>query len=193
MIVGLTGGIGSGKTTIAEFFSELGIPVYNSDKEAKRLMCTSKKLKKGIKELLGNEAYKNEKLNKTYISSKIFNDSSLLKKMNAVVHPAVRKSFQRWAKRQTAPYVIQESALLFENSTAEFYDKIILVIAPEKQRIQRVVDRDGSSEKEVHNRLKNQLPDKLKIPLADFVLENTDMQKTKQLVNELHIALIDNC
>ncbi len=192
MIVGLTGGIGSGKTTVAHFFVELGVPVYNSDEEAKQLMVASKHVKKAIIELLGKKAYKGKKLNKKYISAQIFNDVSLLEKMNEIVHPAVKKDFLAWAKRQKAPYVIQETALIFENSKQDFYDFVILVTAPLSTRIERVIQRDGSSKNDVLNRLQNQLDDKEKIPLSDYVLENIELSKTRLKVEEIHKALLDN-
>lgn len=191
-IVGLTGGIGSGKSTVADFFDALDIPVYNSDQEAKALMVNSKKLKKSIIELLGKKAYTGKILNRTYIADSIFKDVALLQKMNDIVHPAVRKHFLKWVEKQDAPYVIQETALIFENSSAEFYDEIILVTAPEDIRIERVVKRDKSTKKEVLNRLKKQLPDIEKIPLADFVIENLELKKTKQKVAEVHDALLEN-
>ena len=191
-VVGLTGGIGSGKTTVANFFVELGVPVYNSDKEAKRLMKSSKKVKKAIVELLGEKAYEGKKLNKKYISEQIFNDESVLKEMNGIVHPAVQKDFLAWTKKQKAPYLIQETALIFENAKQEYYDFIILVTAPIKRRLERVVLRDGSSEKEVLDRLKNQLDDDEKIPYSDYVLENTELSKTKLKVEKIHYALLDN-
>lgn len=191
MIVGLTGGIGSGKTTVANFFKDLGVPVYNSDQEARKLMRTSKKLKKAIIELLGENAYTGKKLNKTYISDKIFNSEKLLQNLNSIVHPAVRTHFLKWKKKQEAPYVIQETALIFENKAQAFYDKIILVVAPEPQRIQRVSARDSISEYQVESRLKNQLKDDQKIPFSHFVIENVDLAKTQRKVVEVHKALLD--
>ncbi|TMM56913.1 dephospho-CoA kinase [Maribacter algarum] len=193
MIVGLTGGIGSGKTTVANFFKELGVPIYNSDKEARKLMRTSKKVKNAIIELLGEEAFTGKKLNKTLISDKIFNNKKLLQKLNSIVHPAVRAHFVKWEKKQDAPYVIQETALIFENKSQDFYDKIILVVALEAQRIQRVSERDGISEEQVQNRLMNQLEDVEKIPFADYVIENTNLSKTKKEVNRVNKALLDYC
>lgn len=192
IIVGLTGGIGSGKSTVAGFFVELGVPVYNSDEEAKKLMTSSKNVKKAIIELLGKKAYKGKKLNKKFISEKIFNDRSLLNKMNGIVHPAVQEHFLTWAKKQKAPYVIQETALIFENAKQGFYDFIILVTAPEEQRLERVIIRDGSSKKAVSDRLKNQLSDAEKIPYSDFVLENIELPKTRLEVEEVHNALLDH-
>ena len=193
MIVGLTGGIGSGKTTVAKFFVELGVPVYNSDKEAKKLMKSSKKVKKAIIELLGENAYKGKRLNKIYISDKIFKNKSLLTELNSIVHPAVRKHFLRWTKRQDSPYVIQETAIIFENSGQDFYDKIILVTAPEEERIQRVMVRSGISKNAILARLKNQWLDIKKEPLSDYVIVNLKLTKTKIKVEEVHNAILDIC
>lgn len=191
MIVGLTGGMGSGKTTVGKFFIELGIPIYNSDVSAKELMKSSKKVKKSIIKLLGKDAYKGKSLNKRYIAESVFNNRVLLKKLNAIVHPAVRKDFLKWIKKQDAPYVIQETALIFENDSERLYDKIVLVTAPLNLRLNRVMDRDGSTENEVAARLKNQLVDAEKIPLSDFVIENVELLKTKAIVEDVHSALLE--
>lgn len=191
-IVGLTGGIGSGKTTVARMFGDLGVPVYDSDKEAKKLMRSSKKLKKAIIELFGAEAYKDKKLNKKYISNKIFNNRDLLEKLNSIVHPAVRKHFLSWAKKQKTVYVIQEAAIIYENGKHGFYDKIILVTAPQSTRIKRVMDRDKVSKQEVVARIKHQWPDEKKIPLSDFIIENLDLEKTRTKVFEVNLALLEN-
>lgn len=192
IIVGLTGGIGSGKTTVAKFFVELGVPVYNSDKEAKKLMKSSKKLKKAIIGLLGKNAYKGKRLNKKHISDKIFENKSFLEKLNAIVHPAVRNHFLRWVERQNSPYVIQETAIIFENSGQDFYDKIILVTAPEDERILRVMRRSGITKKAILARLKNQWTDAKKIPLSDYVIDNLELLKTKIKVEEVNKAILDN-
>ncbi|MEO0526182.1 MAG: dephospho-CoA kinase [Bacteroidota bacterium] len=191
MIVGLTGGIGSGKTTVGKMFKELGVPVYNSDVEAKRLMHASKEVKKAIIGLLGSEAYKGEELNKKYISDTVFKDAELLQKLNDIVHPAVKNHFKGWVKKQISPYVIQETALIFENSSQEFYDKIVLVTAPQNIRIQRVTKRDGVSKKNVMERIKNQLKDTEKIKLSDFVIKNTKLEKTKLIVRQVHSELLN--
>ena len=190
MIVGLTGGIGSGKSTVAKMFMDLGIPVYDSDKEAKELMVTSEKVRAAIIELLGNSAYNSEGLDRSYIADKVFKDSELLKKLNGIVHPAVREHFLNWAKKQKSPYVVQETALIFENDAQDKYDCTILVTAPLNSRIQRVVQRDGTSEKAVKDRMNNQLEDSHKKKLADFNIENLDLDKTKEKVKELHLKLL---
>ncbi|MDC6364955.1 MULTISPECIES: dephospho-CoA kinase [Flavobacteriaceae] len=189
-IIGLTGGIGSGKSTVATMFRELGVPVYDSDKEAKHLMVTSSELKKAIVDLLGSGAYVHEELNRAYIAKKVFSDSELLEKLNGIVHPAVRKHFQEWVQSQKKPYVIQETALIFENGVQNLYDYVILVTAPIELRLERTIKRDGSSEKEVLERMKNQLDDNLKIDLAHFCITNIDMEQTRARVAELHERLI---
>lgn len=189
-IVGLTGGIGSGKTTVAKMFKELGVPVYNSDKQAKKLMNTSKKLRKSIKALLGNDAYKETKLNKEYIATKIFNNKELLQELNSIVHPAVRGHFKKWAAKKESTYVIQEAAIIFENSMHTFYDKVILVTAPKEVRISRIERRDATSIKQIRARMQNQWSDERKIPLADFIIENNDLVQTQKNVEELHQILL---
>lgn len=193
ILVGLTGGIGSGKTTVAKMFSELGVPIYNSDEEAKRLMETSPEIIKDITRLLGKNSYKGKKLNRIHISNRIFNNHDLLKKLNGIVHPAVRKHFLLWAARQDAPYVIQETALLFEIGSQDFYDKIILVTAPTGDRIKRVMERDeASTERSIRDRMKNQWEDGLKKNAAHFVIENIDLMETKSKVVKVHNTLLGN-
>ena len=150
-IVGLTGGIGSGKTTVANFFSQLGVPVYIADLEAKGLMKRSKVIKRKLLQLFGKDAYIGVDINKPYIASKIFNDVSLLEKMNNIVHPKVASHFKRWLKKQDAPYVIKEAAIIFENGSYQSLDFIITVIASENIRIKRVMARDQSTEKKVRD------------------------------------------
>ena len=192
MIVALTGGIGSGKTTVAKMFKKLEVPVYDSDSEAKKLMRSSKKIRTAIKALLGDGAYKGKKLNKTLISDRIFKDKSLLKQLNAIVHPAVRKHFKAWVKRQNTPYVIQEAAVIFENGMHGFYDKIVLVTAPEELRLARVIERDAISESEVASRMGNQWEDARKIELSDYIIENLELKDTRTKVQEIHKRLLDH-
>ena len=193
MIVGLTGGIGSGKSTVAKFFKALGVPVYDSDDQAKRLMKSSKKIRKKIIALLGEEAYQDKALNKPFIAKLVFGDEELLEKLNGIVHPAVRKHFLKWYQKQTHPYVVQETALLFENKSSDFYDKIILVTAPVKTRIARVMSRDNSSEEQVMARIKNRLEDAVKIELSNYIIENINLEETKDKVITLNKALLEYC
>lgn len=191
--VGLTGGIGSGKTTVGKMFTELGVPVYNSDDQAKQLMETSKTVKKALKTLLGEAAYKDKRLNKTFISEQVFNDKSLLGKLNSIVHPAVRTHFLAWSKQQKAPYVIQEAAIIFEIGSQDFYDKTILVRAPENLRIERIMARDPqSSPTAIKARMQNQWEDARKIDTSDYVIENLDLKTTRRQVLNIHRAILDN-
>ncbi|RAJ05860.1 dephospho-CoA kinase [Arenibacter echinorum] len=190
MIVGLTGGIGSGKSTVGSMFQKLGVPIYNSDFEAKNLMVSSKKIKRDIETLLGKDSYLEGEPNKKYIAKIVFNDKKLLQGLNNIVHPAVRRHFKSWCKRQNAPYVIQEAAIIFENGTNEFYDKIILVTSPRDIRIQRVVDRDGTTAEAVMERIDNQWPDSEKEKLSDFIIENIGLEATEREVSRIHHKLL---
>ena len=190
MVVGLTGGIGSGKSTVARFFKMQGVAVYNSDKRAKKLMRNSKKLKKSIIALLGDEAYEGKKLNRAAIAKKVFGDKELLAALNGLVHPAVKKNFQKWVKKQKGNYVIQEAAVLFENGSYKNYDRIILVRAPVDIRISRIIARDGSTEKEVQSRMNHQWSDEKKSALSDYIIDNIDLDNTKSEVERIHAELL---
>lgn len=190
-IVGLTGGIGSGKTTVANFFKDIGIPIYIADDEAKALMIRSKVIKRKLIQLFGDKAYVEGNLNKTFIANKIFNDKALLEKMNNIVHPKVASHFKRWIKRQNTPYVIKEAAILFENGTYKDLDLVITVIAPEKTRINRVIQRDKSSEEKVKAIIKNQWSDDKKVKLSDFVIENLNLKDTKTQVLKIHEKILN--
>lgn len=192
LIVGLTGGIGSGKTTVAKQFEALGVPIYIADKEAKQLMHTSSQIKEALINLFGNNAYIDDVLNRSYIASLIFNDNVLLAKMNAIIHPKVADHFKNWLKKQKSPYVIKEVAILFENGGYKNVDKIITVTAPKEERIKRVMKRDGSSLEKVLAIMKNQWSDEDKIKLSDFVIENLTISKTNTQVLKIHQALINN-
>ncbi len=191
MIVGLTGGIGSGKTTVANMFKELGVPVYIADDEAKLLTNSSKAIKQKLIELLGDEAFINGDLNKKYVADLIFNDINLLNKVNAIIHPVVAKHFKEWVKKQHYSYCIKEAAILFENGSYKNCNVTILIIAPIKERINRVTSREDISPKEVEKRIKNQWPDIKKSKLADFVIENIDLKITFQKVKEIHSHLLN--
>lgn len=189
-VVGLTGGIGSGKTTVAKMFEDLGIPVYIADIEAKLLMNRSKVIKRKLKHLLGDEAYINEQLNRPYIASKIFNDKNLLEQINAIVHPKVALHFKRWLKKQTSPYIIKEVAILFENGSYKDCDFTITVTASKEEKIKRVIERDKSSKTKVIAIMNNQWHDKQRIELSDFVINNQNLTKTKEQVEEVHARIL---
>jgi len=190
IVVGLTGGIGSGKTTVLKCFQSFGVPVYIADVEAKALMNRSKVIKRKLIKLFGDEAYVDNMLNKPFIASQIFSNQDLLKKMNAIVHPKVAKHFSNWVKKQNVPYVISEVAIIFENGSQGKYDYIITVVAPEQTRLNRVIKRDNSSEAKVKAIMNNQWTDQQKTEHSDFVINNTDLIDTKLQVENIHSKLL---
>ena len=192
IIVGLTGGIGSGKTTVAKAFNALGIPVYIADDEAKKLMHTSKVLKRKLIELFGKDAYLEGSLNKPYIANIIFHDKNYLEKMNAIVHPQVAKHFKKWLLKQQSPYVIKEAAILFENGTYKQCDVLITVTAPKAMKIERLLKRDNTSVEKIEAIMKNQWSDAQKIKLSDFVIDNSDLENTKLQVLKIHQQILNN-
>ena len=189
-IIGLTGGIGSGKTTVAKMFSEKGVPIYIADTEAKRLINRSKVIKRKLIKLFGEEAYIDGKLNKTFIAHKIFNNTEYLEKMNVIVHPKVASHFKRWLSKQNAPYIIKEAAILFENGGYLSCDAIILVIADENVRIQRVIKRDNTSKVKVQAIIGNQWDDSQKISLSHFIIDNSTLSSTRNEVEEIHKKIL---
>ncbi|WP_417196011.1 dephospho-CoA kinase [Bizionia sp.] len=189
-IVGLTGGIGSGKTTVAKLFGQLGVPTYFADDEAKALMNRSKVIKRKLIALFGDEAYKNQKLNRPFLAEAIFNDKNLLKAMNAIVHPKVASHFKKWTEKQQTDYVLKENAILFEHGGEKDCDFTILVTAPESIRIERVIARDQRTKAQVQAIINNQLPEQEKIKKATFVIENTDLNATKKQVIKVHQNLV---
>ncbi len=173
--IGITGGIGSGKSFISGVFGKLGIPVYNSDTRAKELMNTSPHLIERIQEIFGSRAYFQHQLNRKYIASAVFSDKNLLNKLNTIVHPAVETDFLQWCSSQKDnTYVLKEAAILFESGAYKKLDAVILVSAPEKVRISRVVQRDKTSVDEVKKRINSQWTTEKLISLADFLIENND-------------------
>ncbi|MDO6597192.1 dephospho-CoA kinase [Oceanihabitans sp. 2_MG-2023] len=189
-IVGLTGGIGSGKTTVAKEFNKLGVPIYIADDEAKKLMNRSKVIKRKLIALFGEDAYKNEKLNRPYLAKLIFNDESLLKKMNAIVHPKVAQHFKRWLKKQDAPYIIKEVAILFENGSYKHCDYIITVTAAIDTRMERLLKRDNTTVSKIEAIMNNQWKDEEKIALSQYVIYNDILEDTIFQVQKTHNELL---
>lgn len=189
-VVGLTGGIGSGKTTVAGFFKELGIPVYIADRQAKELMETSEEIRVGIIGLLGDESYSGQSPNRKIIASKVFKDKEKLEELNSIIHPAVAKDFEDWKNAQSAPYVIYEAAILFEKGGYRKCDFSILVTAPKTERIKRLQERDQSSVEEIEARMDHQWSDEKKSELADFTIQNTNLTQTKEQVRTLHEIIL---
>lgn len=191
-ILGLTGGIGSGKSTVAAHFRDLGVPVYDSDHEAKLLMTEDDEIRKEVVALFGEDAYQNHALNRSFISSRVFTDPQLLQQLNEIVHPRVRSHFRKWVAAQDAPYVLQEAAILFENGAHKQLDAMILVWAPKETRIHRVMERDNVDRKAVLARMENQWSDTETTALADYIIENIDRSETARQVAQIHSELLEN-
>ena len=191
--VGLTGGIGAGKTLVARMFHVLGIPVYNSDIQAKKLMTNSQEVKTKIIESFGQEAYLwDGRINKDYISSIVFNQSDKLKILNGIVHPALWKDSMKWAEQQQAfPYTIHEAAILFETGGYKNMDCNILVYAPAKERIKRTMDRDKIDRQSVIARMEQQMPEDKKMELVDHVIYNDGTNSLISQVVQLHHILLE--
>lgn len=170
-------------------FEDLGVPVYIADIEAKKLTNRSKIIRRRIIEVLGPDAYLKDALNRPYVAGKIFSDKELLDKVNAIIHPKVAAHFKRWIKKQTGPYCIKEAAILFENGGYKQCDKMILVIAPKAVRVERILRRDSSNPKEIEARMANQWSDSEKKKLADFVIENIELDATRKQVLKVHKIL----
>jgi dephospho-CoA kinase len=184
--VGLTGGIGSGKSVVAKVFETLGIPVYYADDAAKKLMNTDEELKTSVIKIFGNDAYINGELNRKYIASIVFNDKEKLELLNSLTHPATIRDAEEWIKRQTSPYIIKEAALLFESGANKNLDYVIGVSAPLPLRIKRVIARDHSTEEEIMKRINRQMDEEDKMKRCDFVITNNEEELVIPQVLELH-------
>ena len=189
-VVGLTGGMGSGKTTVAGFFKELGVPVYIADDAAKDLMVTSPTVKTSIVKLLGPLAYERHIPNRKFIASKVFGDPLKLEALNGIIHPAVAKDFEQWKTKQTYPYIIYEAAILFESGGYKKCDAVILVSAPLEKRFERLQKRDQSSIEEIEARMLHQWSDEEKRNLANFEIINSELSFTQEQVKNLHEFLL---
>jgi dephospho-CoA kinase len=184
-IIGLTGGIGSGKTTIANYFSTLGIPVYIADDEAKKLMESSE-VKDSIKEKFGESIFDNTILNRAKLAEIVFADSEKLDQLNAIVHPAVRNHFKKWLlNHEASPFVIYEAAILFESGNYKNCDYIITVTAPLESRIQRVIDRDKTNREQVLKRINAQWNDEQRISKSNFIIDNRNIETAKLKAEEI--------
>jgi len=186
-IIGITGGIGSGKSTVSQFIKELGFPVYDSDFWAKELVNLDENLKSRIIELLGKESYdENGKYNRKFVAEKVFENQELLLKLNQIIHPAVKIHFENWVNAQNAEFVFKETALLFELKLNESCYQSILVTVDENIRIKRVMDRDGRTYREVKEIIDKQMPEVDKVKLADFVIQNnTDLETLKEFTHQV--------
>lgn len=192
MIVGLTGGIGSGKTTVASVFAHFKVPVYSADEASKKLIDSDADLQKALKELLGEEVVKQGKIDRAYMASLIFSDEGLLQKTNQLIHPAVGRDFKKWMQQQEegSPYVIREAAILFESGSYRDCDKIIVVSAPREMRVERVMQRSHATRAQVLQRMAHQWPEKEKLERADYVVKNDLTESILKQVAAIHEDIV---
>lgn len=190
MVVGLTGGIGSGKTTVLKLFKDLGVPCYIADEEAKRLMNTSIEIKKDLIALFGDDAFTPQGLNRKFIANIVFQNPKKLERLNTIVHPRVFEDFKIFVQNATADYVIYESAILLNGSSKKLCDKIIVVTAPLKTRIERVIKRDMVSEQDVLSRINLQMNEKEMVAKSDFVIDNNNLESTKNKVDKINSLIL---
>ena len=188
--VGITGGIGSGKTSVCMVFETLGIPVYYADTRAKQLMNTDAELKAELERYFGKEIYHHGILDRSKLAEIIFDNPSALEKVNSWVHPAVARDFENWCTQQMSLYVLEEAAIIFESGLAQRFDKVILVTAPEPIRIERVCARDSVSPEAVRKRMNNQWREEKKIALADFIILNDHENMIIPQTLKIHMALL---
>ncbi len=189
--IGLTGGIGSGKSVVARIFEVLGAPVYYADEAARIIQNEDSELINKITALFGEQAYLNNQLNRKYISGIVFQDKEKLDALNAIVHPAIIADAMQWMKKQNGPYAIKEAALIFESGSQRDLDYVIGVTAPEFLRIERTVARDGITADEVKNRMARQITDRVKMRLCDFVIHNDEQQLLIPQVLAVHEKLVN--
>jgi dephospho-CoA kinase len=188
--IGLTGGIGSGKSTVASIFEVLEIPIYYADNVAKQLMQEDESLINSIKQNFGESCYKYGKLNRAYLSSIVFNDKSKLELLNSIVHPVTIAHAENWMKNQTAPYCIKEAALIFESNSNKYLDYVIGVHSPENLRINRIISRDQISEIEIKTRIDAQMNESEKMAKCDFVINNDEIELLIPQVLSIHQNLM---
>ena len=189
--IGITGGIGSGKSTACLVFEKLGIPIYNSDKRAKDLMVEDEALVDSIKSTFGNEVYSGKELNRSVLAGKVFKSKDELEKLNSLVHPAVGRDYKYWLSQyKEEKYTIKEAALLFEVGIYRTLDKVIMVTCPLEERLNRVMKRDGIDRKAVLNRINNQWTEEEKLKLADYFIYNDGSQLLIPQVLKIHKEIL---
>jgi dephospho-CoA kinase len=192
MILGITGGIGSGKTSVCRVFNVLGIPVFSADTEARKIMDSDIEVIGKVKNLAGWDIYSQGALDRILLAHRIFNNGELLKKINGVVHPVVFEHFKDWEKAAIAPYVIMEAAILFESGASKMMDRILTVVAPLEERIDRVVRRNSMTREEVLDRVKNQIDDQEKIDKSDWVIYNSESDMIIPSIRRIHEEILSS-
>jgi dephospho-CoA kinase len=185
-VVGITGGIGSGKSTVSKIFGQLGVSIYDSDTRAKALYSESKSLKEAMILEYGADIYAGNEINRAKLAEIVFNNKSQLAKLNSLVHPLLQQDFDSWKSMQISPYVIREAAILVESGAYKTCDFVIVVTAHERVRIARVVNRDKASKEQVHQRISNQITDKKRLEYADFEINNSGSDSLIEQVLVIH-------
>ena len=190
-VIGLTGGIGSGKSSVLEIFEKIGISTYDADESAKKLISSDKKIIYSIKQLFGENIYVENELNSKLVSKIVFNDKEKLKSLNSIIHPAVAIDFDNFCfKHRDESYIVKEAAIIFETKTENLFNKIIYVKAPKEIRIDRVMQRDNLSSDDVLNRIQNQINETSIIDKCDFIIDNINFSELEEKVLEIHNTLI---
>lgn len=192
ILVGLTGGIGSGKSTVINYFKELGITCYQADDEAKKLMNSDKGLIKKIKNSFGDSIYINSKLDRKKLSAIVFTDKQKLELLNSIVHPYVNRHFENYCKGLEDIYIIKEVAIIFEIGTQNKFDKIILVRAPKEDRVKRIINRDKCNRQDAINRINNQIADDDKADQCDFIIDNINLEEISNKVLKIHNSILNS-
>jgi dephospho-CoA kinase len=190
--IGITGGIGSGKSTVARIFQVLGIPVYDADTRAKQLMNEDAALKEALSATFGADMYTDGRLNRSKLAALVFNDEAKLAQLNAIVHPATIKDAANWMQQQHAPYTLKEAALIFESGSQQGLDYVIGVFAPAALRLQRAMQRDGSTKEQVQARMSKQVSDSIKMRLCNFTIINDEQQLVIPQVLAIHEKLAES-
>jgi len=190
--LGVTGGIGSGKTSVCKVFSVLGIPVFSADRAAKEIMNSNKDIITKINSIAGKDMYSNGYLDRMELATLIFNNHSLLEKVNSLVHPVVFEHFLLWEREQSSQYVIMEAAILFESGASKLVDKIATIVAPEEERMNRVVHRSRLSRQQVIERMKNQMDDETRIRLSDYIIYNSENDMIIPAILKIHEDILTN-
>jgi dephospho-CoA kinase len=188
--LGVTGGIGSGKTSVCRVFDVLKVPVFSADRDARETMDKDTGIIKNLNSIAGKNLYVNGSLDRMELARIIFNDRTLLEKVNLLVHPAVFDHFRKWTLEQTASYVIMEAAILFESGASKYVDRVATVVAPVEQRIERVIQRNKLSREQVIERMKNQIDDETRIKLSDYVINNSENDMIITTILEIHNDII---
>jgi len=190
MEIGVTGGIGSGKTSVCKVFNVLGIPVFSADYEAKKIMDSDHEIMDKVRSIAGKDVYASGSLDRMELAKIIFKNERLLREINRVVHPVVFSNYKLWARYSSAPYVIMEAAILFESKAVHFVDKVITVVAPVEERIERVVRRNKLTREQVLDRIKNQMDDEEKIKHSDWVINNSEHEMIIPAILKIYEEII---